>query len=1033
MPKRASRRVSPPPLLEDPPTSPGVRAWIADLRHFSAAVSKKQTGAARQGQRAQKIFYCLDQVETRDGLPRARITLLKGADLDSARAWSFTPRALIPPPRFLREEDLRILSRLSSFPAAPSGAAGSRHGRGAILLESPLSEGAATAVLPSDLGELLEKILATGRMAAGCPFMTLSEGTPRSGKVSRLSSANLPGHTLETRPPSTFVLPLSPPWYLDLQKGCLGRVECAENLEVWAKSLRLPFLPPLPDLPAFLSKNSRGGARTARTESLAEIDAPPTGVLSLASLPAQMVGAWRGYRQDLTLAGGAFDYAQPLFCYRDFVFAVEDPRRQFLLPEGGRLTIRRRPEEEKRLLRALTAAGLQPLPPAVLRCERRPSGTLYGLFCEADWADFLAERRALLEKAGWRIRADGFRRHYRVAQNWDAALTEESDGALALEMSVTIEGERLPLAPLLARLLREEPRWLDAIALTEIPDGEMVRLATEDGRFLRVEAARVKPIALFLLDLFDRYRDGETRLKLSRHDAARLSFLRESARWRFHGETAALEIARRLAREGGVREVAPPRGLRLELRDYQRQGLSWLQYLREHALAGILADDMGLGKTAQTLAHLLVEKEAGRLDLPSLVVLPTSLLSTWESEARRFAPDLKVLRLHGQARQRAFGRIPEADVALTTYPLLWRDSARLSAYRYHFLILDEAQNVKNARSKSAGVVRRLNARHRLCLTGTPLENHLGELWAQFDFLLPGFLGDQKSFARLWRLPIEKQGDLLRRDLLARRVRPFILRRKKDDVAQELPPKTEILRTVELQGGQRDLYETVRAALDKRVRAEIALYGFDKSRVVILDALLKLRQVCCDPRLVKSALARRAAESAKLALLMDMLPEMVEEGRKILVFSQFTAMLALIRRELDALRLPYTILTGETRNRDAAIASFQKEGIPVFLISLKAGGVGLNLTAADTVIHYDPWWNPAAENQATDRAHRIGQDKPVFVYKLIAAGSIEERILSLQTRKAALTEGILSERHAHAARFTPADLAALLEPLPNTTG
>ena len=438
---------------------------------------------------------------------------------------------------------------------------------------------------------------------------------------------------------------------------------------------------------------------------------------------------------------------------------------------------------------------------------------------------------------------------------------------------------------------------------------------------------------------------------------------------------------------------------------------------------------MGLGKTAQTLAHLLLEKEAGRLDKPALIILPTSLIFNWKSEAARFAPSLKVLSLHGPERKNRFAEIAEHDVILTTYPLLWRDADDLMVHSYHLLILDEAQTVKNAQSRSAEAVRKIDARHRLCLTGTPLENHLGELWSQFDFLLPGFLGTSKQFTRHWRTPIEKQGDTGRRNLLARRIRPFILRRKKEDVAQELPPKTIIIRSVELEGSQRDLYETVRAAMDAKVRDEIAQKGFARSQIVILDALLKLRQVCCDPRLVKANAARRVTERAKLDLLMSMVPELVDEGRRILIFSQFTSMLALIEHELDKLDIPYATLTGDTVEREAPIRRFQDGDVPVFLISLKAGGVGLNLTTADTVIHYDPWWNPAVENQATDRAHRLGQDKPVFVYKLIVSGSIEEKILALQERKAELAAGILSDDQGVDVKFGNDDLAALFEPLP----
>jgi len=518
--------------------------------------------------------------------------------------------------------------------------------------------------------------------------------------------------------------------------------------------------------------------------------------------------------------------------------------------------------------------------------------------------------------------------------------------------------------------------------------------------------------------------------QISRMDAPRVAdALREG--WSRAGFEPFEVWITRMAAARNVKPVATPEGFGAELRPYQREGLAWLQHLREHELAGILADDMGLGKTAQALAHLLIEKRAGRLDRPALVVLPTSLVFNWRREAERFAPDLRVLSLHGKDRQARFAQVKEFDVCLTTYPLLWRDRAQLSAHAYHLLILDEAQTVKNAASQAAQVVRELDARHRLCLTGTPLENHLGELWSQFDFLLPGFLGTQQDFTALWRTPIEKHGDPLRRELLARRVAPFILRRRKDEVARELPPKNIVVRTVQLEGRQRDLYETVRATMDRRVRDEIATRGFARSQIVILDAMLKLRQVCCDPRLLKNEAALRVKERAKLDLLMDMLPELVDEGRKVLVFSQFTEMLKLIETELLARDIGHALLTGDTHNREQAVEMFQSGAVPVFLISLKAGGVGLNLVAADTVIHYDPWWNPAVENQATDRAHRIGQDKTVFVYKLVVAGSIEEKILTLQEKKADLVAHILSEDREGSDKFGEDDMRDLLAPLPES--
>jgi SNF2 family DNA or RNA helicase len=343
---------------------------------------------------------------------------------------------------------------------------------------------------------------------------------------------------------------------------------------------------------------------------------------------------------------------------------------------------------------------------------------------------------------------------------------------------------------------------------------------------------------------------------------------------------------------------------------------------------------------------------------------------------------------------------------LTSYALLRRDGDLLQGLDLDYVILDEAQHIKNPKSQSAQLVRALAARHRLCLTGTPMENHLGELWAQLDFLLPGFLGDPQDFARRYRSPIEKEGDAEKLERLNRRIAPFMLRRTKDRVAAELPAKSELVRTVPIEGRQAALYESIRLTMEKRVRDAIAKKGLARSHITILDALLKLRQVCCDPRLLPAGTkGAEGAGSAKLAMLMDLLPEMLDEGRRVLLFSQFTTMLGLIEVELRRLGIRYTKLTGQTRKREEAIEAFRGGDVELFLISLKAGGVGLNLPEADTVIHYDPWWNPAVESQATDRAHRIGQDKPVFVYKLITEGTVEEKILALQERKRKLADGV----------------------------
>jgi SNF2 family DNA or RNA helicase len=435
-----------------------------------------------------------------------------------------------------------------------------------------------------------------------------------------------------------------------------------------------------------------------------------------------------------------------------------------------------------------------------------------------------------------------------------------------------------------------------------------------------------------------------------------------------------------------------------------------------------------LGKTAQTIAHIAIERDAGRLDKPVLIVVPTSLVPNWTAELARFAPDLRVVVLHGLGRH-ALLRDMSADiqVVITTYTVLARDIDLMAGLSWHLVVLDEAQTIKSPTSKATQAVCRLETRHRLCLSGTPIENHLGELWSLFAFLMPGLLGTRKSFTRRFRSPIEKEGNVVRRRQLGVRIRPFIMRRTKAEVATELPPKHTILRRIILAPEQRALYETIRATMHEKVVQGIAARGMAQSQMLVLDALLKLRQVCCDPRLLKLASIHpsgQAAQSSKLDDLVDMLVEMIAEGRRVLLFSQFTSMLDLIKVSVAEHRIPFVELRGDTVDRAAPVRQFEAGEVPLFLISLKAGGRGLNLTSADTVIHYDPWWNPAVEDQASDRAYRIGQTKSVFVYKLIAADTVEERILELQERKAALARIAFSEESGGLGGMDADDVAFL---------
>ncbi len=647
------------------------------------------------------------------------------------------------------------------------------------------------------------------------------------------------------------------------------------------------------------------------------------------------------------------------------------------------------------------------------------------------WNDFLDHGINSLRAEGWNVTLDdAFDLHFDVVGDLDAAWEESANGNDWFEISLgfEVEGQRINLLPILVDMLgqMESPEALRDLLQRQ----PYIFVPLNGNRWAKLESQRLSGIMDTLVELYDHQPlNANGNLELSKYQGASLGELLNAPGMKWKGAEELLALTQKLRDFQGIQTVHLPEGLNAELRHYQHDGLSWLQFLREYQFNGILADDMGLGKTLQTLAHILIEKQAGRLTKPAIVVAPTSLMGNWRREAARFTPDLRVQIIHGNDRHKHFEHLDAYDLILTTYPLIVRDEEQYLRHTFHYLILDEAQAIKNAASRTTQVIYTLKAQHRLCLTGTPLENHLGELWSMYHFLMPGFLGAHDKFTRLFRTPIEKQGDAGRQQQLRQRVLPFMLRRTKELVASELPPKTEIIRSVALDGKQRDLYETVRLAMDSKLQEEIGKKGFARSHIMILDALLKLRQVCCDPRLVKLDKAKKVQQSAKLELLMTLLPEMLEEGRKVLLFSQFTSMLALIEEELLAANIVYAKLTGQTKNRDDVIAHFQEGEAKVFLISLKAGGTGLNLTAADTVIHYDPWWNPAAEQQATDRAYRIGQDKPVFVYKLITEDTVEEKILKLQEKKQMLANALYADNGAQeGVRFSSEDLMDLLKPL-----
>ncbi len=526
----------------------------------------------------------------------------------------------------------------------------------------------------------------------------------------------------------------------------------------------------------------------------------------------------------------------------------------------------------------------------------------------------------------------------------------------------------------------------------------------KDGTFAEADAAELRRAA----DLLEEAGalPGKTKTRLPLYQAVALDLLADLSTAEIEGK--ARKAIMELRDTAGVPKIATPPGLDATLRHYQEAGLSWLWFLHRHGLSGILADDMGLGKTIQALA-LLQKAKNDEGNKPSLVVAPTSVLANWEREAEKFTPGIKSFVWHGADRKERVDQLASMDLVLTSYALIRRDVNELSKIPFRYVILDEAQNIKNADSATAQACKSIPSEARLALTGTPLENRLSELWSIFDFVMPGFLGSASTFGERYEQPIQVAGDLETRERLKRRIHPFILRRLKTEVAKDLPPKTESVAYCEMNPGQAALYREVLEESKKKVYDTMAKVGFNRSRVSILAALMKLRQVCCDPRLLKLPPGTVLAESAKLERFGELVDDLVAEGHRALVFSQFVEMLELLKQWADKRGLTYQSLDGRTKDRMARVDKFNApDGPPLFFISLKAGGTGLNLTAADYVIHYDPWWNPAVEDQATDRTHRIGQTKAVISYKMITRGTVEEKILSLQKRKKDLAAGVLGQ-------------------------
>ena len=868
---------------------------------------------------------------------------------------------------------------------------------------------------PAIMDLLLTRIIGSGRAFFQNDLtVSLQSGEAREGAlrwVVRHDSSQHMQVTLNDQQDHILVFQTASPWYLDTQQREAGKLTMPFDGNTLAVLRSAP--PVSPDQVAKLS------------EIIAHIDPTfPTPQADIkeeirASEPIPIIDLrFQKFKNNILVSDGnstthldAGNVAILCFDYGFDTSKLDSAWQTHRFTDGKTfVVVKRNLNFEKATEKSLTELGFQPY--KHIRLAAGQTAWMPKAEIEKTWLTFVQEALPQLQKNGWQVKVeDSFDFRVReLSDDFQVSIDHSAGFWFSLSLGIDIDGKRVSLLPIIADALRLASSDLSVYSIEKLNINGNFFARHPQGGLLAIPFERIRGVLQCLIELLARgegYDQNLDHLSISLAQITGLIEAEKTSRIKWHQSEKFLSKFREM-KDFNINEPADqPEGLPFALREYQRLGLRWLEFLARFGLGGILADDMGLGKTVQALAHILKEKESGRLDHPVLIVCPTSVLPNWLAEAKRLTPSLKTLSLCGNDRGLRFDQIGNADIVFSTYPLLVRDAEQLTNQIWQAVILDEAQAIKNSTTKVALMVLDLKSDYRICLTGTPLENKLEDLWSHFNFLMPGFLSTKKDFSRTFSQPIESENntDLLK--LLSSRVRPFMLRRTKKEVAKDLPEKIEILKAIELEGDQLDLYESVRLSMHEKVLAEVKDKGLASSKLLILDALMKLRQVCCDPRLVKLDAAKDVAESAKLAYLKTMLLQLVAEKRKVLVFSQFTGMLDLIAEELRAESIPYVELRGDTADRAAPVNEFQNTDVPIFLISLKAGGVGLNLTAADTVILYDPWWNPAVEDQATDRAHRIGQEKTVFVYRLIAAGTIEQRMIELQDKKRILAANILA--------------------------
>ncbi len=654
--------------------------------------------------------------------------------------------------------------------------------------------------------------------------------------------------------------------------------------------------------------------------------------------------------------------------------------------------VHRDPDAERQAWKALSSHGL----------KRSLDGRTFVLRQNVSAVDFLIHRVPALSMAGYEVYGEEDLKSVRVNRNRPKVSLSVSSGIdwFDVQAVVSFGDLEVPMAAL-RRAVKKREKYI------KLADGSIGEVPEEWARQYR--------------HLFELAGESEGGVRLTKSQV----MLLDQALSEADSAEVDEEFERQRSRLKDFAQIESkplPDGLCGELRHYQKAGYDWLHFLHEFEFGGCLADDMGIGKTVQALTLLQSLRESGHAKSADLIVMPRSLLTNWEREAARFAPSLKVHMYANLDRIRDVSEFERYDLVLTTYGLMRRDIDILSKYRFHFVVLDESQAVKNPLCQTARAARMLECDHRLVLTGTPVENSTTELWSQFAFLNPGMLGSLDYFKREFVNPIERHQDDETARCLRSLVYPFILRRTKSQVAPELPARTERIVYCDMDPVQQRTYDRRRDEYRALLLGMIDSGGMNNARMKILEGLLRLRQICDHPVLADKSYR---GESAKIEVLMETLETLRAENHKALVFSQFTQMLKLIRNDLDMRGIPYLYLDGKTKDRQALVDRFQQDAeIPFFLISLKAGGVGLNLTAADYVIHVDPWWNPAVEAQASDRTHRIGQENPVFIHKLIARGTVEQKMIELQDRKRDLVDKLISTEGSFFKSLTAEDVRDL---------